>query len=321
MHELEDLPILAELGDQLKAGFRRREARRLPAGRLLAALTAAAAITLVVVLALGVGGSGFGSAEASAAQALRAAADAAARQPDSFPRPEQFFYIRWLTSGLEPVRTHADEPMPRADESLPKARVKIETWEWWSKRRVGEIRSQVLSVTFPTAVARSLWEKLGRPALGGVLPAAGIAPGPIEIPLDPHVLSLSQVLALPTSPPALYRRLFASGTAYNAVEDVRQLDLYPIGPSLRSALYRALALVPGVHLVGEVRTLTGRPGEAIGAGGEELIIDRRTGMMLGWQAVITDSGAANLPAGTVAYQLAITARAITDNLDPPRAHR
>ena len=59
----------------------------------------------------------------------------------------------------------------------------------------------------------------------------------------------------------------------------------------------------------------------IGAGGEELIIDRRTGMMLGWQAVITDSGAANLPAGTVAYQLAITARAITDNLDPPRAHR
>jgi hypothetical protein len=194
MHELEDLPILAELGDQLMAGFRRREARRLPAGRLLAAVTAAAAITLVVVLAWGVGGSGFGSAEASAAQALRAAADAAARQPDSFPRPDQFFYIRWLTSGLEPVRTHADEPMPRADESLPKARVKIETWEWWSKRRVGEIRSQVLSVTFPTAAARSLWEKLGRPALGGVLPAAGIAPGPIEIPLDPHVLSLSQVL-------------------------------------------------------------------------------------------------------------------------------
>jgi DNA-binding CsgD family transcriptional regulator len=143
MHELEDLPMLAELGDQLKAGFRRREARRLPAGRLLAAVTAAAAITLVV--------------------------------PD------------WAESA--------------------------------------------------------------------------------------------------------------------------------------SALYRALALVPGVHLVGEVRTLTGRPGEAIGAGGEELIIDRRTGMMLGWQDVITDSGAANLPARTVAYQLAITARAIPDNLAPPRAPR
>jgi hypothetical protein len=320
MAELKDIPILAELGDQLKAGFRRREVRRLPAGRLVAAATAGAAI--VIGIAWGIGG-GLRSTQASAAQALRAVADAAQRQPDSFPKPNQFFYIRWLQAGLVPVRVHADELMPRIDQSLPKALVRIETWEWWSTTRTGEIRSRVLSVTFPTAAARALWQKLGRPPLGGIAPPTGIAAEPIVVPLDPHTLTLDQVLALPTIPRALYGRLFAGGTAHNAVEDVRQLDVYPIGPRLRAALYRALALVPGIRDAGRVRTLTGQVGEAIGAGGEELIIDPRTGTMLGSRSVVTesDSRAVNLPAGTISGQVAIVQRAITNSLAAPRTQR
>jgi RNA polymerase sigma-70 factor (ECF subfamily) len=315
---LDDLPILGELDEQLQAGFRRNETRRRPLSRRFAAVAAGTALAVIVVLAWGIGG-GFVSSEASAAQALRAAADAASRQPDSFPKPNQFFYIRWLSRDLVPIRRHADEPLLRADESLPKAVVTTETREWWSTTRLGRIESRVLSVTFPTAAGRALWVALGRPRLGDVPPPTGIAPGPIEIPLDPHVLSLSQVLALPTDPRELYRRLFASGTALTAIEDVRQLDLNPIGSSLRAALYRVLAMVPGVQLVGEVPTLTGRVGEAIGADGEELIIDPRTGTMLGVRNVVTklDAGLANLPVGTVVGQLAIIQRAITDKLAPP----
>ncbi len=319
MHELEEIPILGELGDQLMAGFRRQEVRRRPSAGRLTAGAVATTMAVVAVLAWGIGAGGFGSTQASAAQALRAAAAAAQSQPDTFPKPDQYFYIRWLTSALEPIRRHADELLRRADESLPRARVTTETWEWWSTGRVGEIRSRVLSVTFPTPAARALWEKLGRPPLGNVMPPTGIAAEPIEIPIGHRGLSLSQVRALPTDPRALYRRLFGSGTAYNAVDDVRQLDSNPLGPSLRSALYRALAMVPGVRLVGEVRTLTGRLGEAIGADGEQLIIDPRTGLMLGWREILTESGVANLPVGTILYQLAITARAITySRTVPPR---
>jgi len=319
MHELDDVPILAELGDQLGAGFRRREARRRPTPVRLGVLAAATTLAVVAVLAWSVGGGGFVSSEASASQALRAAADAAARQPAIF-RPNAFFFISWRSTSLVQVRTHSDEPLTRAELSLPKALVSTETSVRWSPTRVGEISTRLLRVSFPTAAARILWDRLGRPPLGGILGTTGITPV-TSVALSPQALTLAQIGALPTNPSRLYRRLFADSSAQDAVQDVEALDTTPIAPRLIAALYRALALVPGVSDDGDARTLTGGVGEAIGAAGDQLIIDRRTGKLLGYRYVVeaSDSAAENLAIGTVFGQTAIVARVVSMNVSAPRA--
>jgi hypothetical protein len=321
MPELDDVPILAELGEQLKAGFQRREARRRPARTRLAAVAAGTALAVLALLAWGIGGGGFDSSEASAAAVLRAAADAAARQPD-LSRPNEFFSIRWRTLSLVQVRAHADEPLSGGELSLPRALVITETSERWSPTRVGEIRTHLVRISFPTAAAHTLWDRLGRPSLGGILGSTGIAPV-TSIALSHRVLALTQIVALPTDPARLYRRLFADSSAQGAVQDVEALDTTPIAPRLFAALYRALALVPGVSDDGGARTLTGRVGEAIGVGGDQLIIERRTGKLLGYRDVVdaSDAAAQNLPVGTVFEQTAIIARLVTVTVSAPRTGR
>jgi hypothetical protein len=321
MPELQDVPILAELGEQLKAGFQRREARRRPLGGRLTAVAAGASLAVIAVLAWGIGGGGFDSSEASAAAVLRAAADAAARQPD-LSRPNEFFFIRWRSMSLVQVRAHADEPLSAGELSLPKALVITETSERWSPTRVGEISTHLVRISFPTAAAHTLWDRLGRPSLGGILGSTGIAPV-TSIALSHRVLALTQIVALPTDPSRLYRRLFADSSAQGAVQDVEALDTTPIAPRLFAALYRALALVPGVSDDGHARTLTGRVGEAIGVGGDQLIIERRTGKLLGYRDVVdaSDTAAQNLPVGTVFEQTAIIARIVTVTVSAPHTGR
>jgi hypothetical protein len=321
MPELQDVPILAELGEQLKAGFQRREARRRPLGGRLTAVAAGASLAVIAVLAWGIGGGGFDSSEASAAAVLRAAADAAARQPD-LSRPNEFFSIRWRSMSLVQVRAHADEPLSAGELSLPKALVITETSERWSPTRVGEISTHLVRISFPTAAAHTLWDRLGRPSLGGILGSTGIAPV-TSIALSHRVLALTQIVALPTDPSRLYRRLFADSSAQGAVQDVEALDTTPIAPRLFAALYRALALVPGVSDDGHARTLTGRVGEAIGVGGDQLIIERRTGKLLGYRDVVdaSDTAAQNLPVGTVFEQTAIIARIVTVTVSAPHTGR
>ncbi|MGD0387098.1 MAG: hypothetical protein ABSB73_13315 [Solirubrobacteraceae bacterium] len=320
MHELEDVPILAELGDQLKAGFRRQGARRRPSAGRLAVVAAGGTLAVIAVLAWGLGGGGFVASEASAAQELRAAADAAARQPEAFPGPRQFFYVRWLEAALVPLAQPGELGTISLQQS---ARLTIEGSQWWSTTRAGRLRFRVLGVTFRTPAARSLWLKLGRPSLRGSAAIAAVLSEPAgPKALGPHeALTLRRILALPTDPGTLYRRLFAGGDAVDALFVVRQLDVYPLGPHLRAALYRALALVRGVEVAGTVRTLAGSAGEAIGADGVQLIIDPRSGTLLGLRDVVTAAEAPvlKLPVGTVTSEQAIVARAITDSLTaPPR---
>ena len=252
---------------------------------------------------------------------LRAAADAAARQPD-LSRPNEFFFIRWRSMSLVQVRAHADEPLSAGELSLPKALVITETSERWSPTRVGEISTHLVRISFPTAAAHTLWDRLGRPSLGGILGSTGIAPV-TSIALSHRVLALTQIVALPTDPSRLYRRLFADSSAQGAVQDVEALDTTPIAPRLFAALYRALALVPGVSDDGHARTLTGRVGEAIGVGGDQLIIERRTGKLLGYRDVVdaSDTAAQNLPVGTVFEQTAIIARIVTVTVSAPHTGR
>ena len=65
-------------------------------------------------------------------------------------------------------------------------------------------------------------------------------------------------------------------------------------PAVRASLYRVLAEIPGIQLLGTVRDQQGRPGTgvAITADGErhELILDPNTSLLLGEQSVDTATG-------------------------------
>jgi len=321
--ELAELPIVTELGEALLAGFARAEVRR-PRGRLAAlALAAALAVTLAIVSTLG--GAALRPAQASAATVLRSAADAAAAQPDRFPKAGQFYFVSSQARYLAPIRRDAVTPLPVRASVAPVAIVTLATWVAWSPSRSGRIRSVVRSITFPSAAARARWVSLGRPALAPSDARERIAPtgGVIEIGGTHGALTVPAMLALPTRPTALYRALLAGQTAPQAVNIVLTMGIYPLPPRLRAGLYRALAMVRGLALRGRVRMLTGAVGVALGARDpdglveDEVVLDPHTGTLLGERSVAI-APAQGLAAGTVRYESVIVARAITNRPAPPR---
>ena len=285
------------------------------------------AVVLAVMLVGGTGGGGLVSAQASAAQVLRSAAIAIAATPVRLPGPRQFFFVEWRSTFLEPIRANVKVPLTPAESLAPKARVTVETWDAWSATRVGETETRVLNVTFPTRAARKRWEVLGRPNLQPVIGGeVKIAPQ-AQINLYGNAsLTFGQLVELPTNPHALYERLFAHSNAAQALDEVdHSLDLYPVSSTLRAAIYRALALVPGIHHGGRTRTLTGKIGDALwaptgpppAANRTEVIIDPRTGAILGSQIVITDPRSEDLPVGTIYAQTAVVETAVTNTPQPP----
>jgi hypothetical protein len=297
---------------------------------LVLATGPALVVVALLLLVLFVGGTGSGGlvpSEAAAAQVLRAAATASDATASRLPAARQFFFVEWRSTFFEPIRTNVNVPMTRAEFLAPKALVTVEMWEAWSATRVGETDSRVISITFPTAAARRRWEALGRPDLRPGIPGeVKIAPF-AGVPLGRNrTLTLRQLVRLPQNPRALYKQLFAGSTAAEALDQVSSsLDLYPMPSRLRAAIYRALALVPGIHYSGRVRTLTGRAGEALwaptgpppAANRSEVIIDPHTGTLLGTRTVITDPRSEGLPVGTIYSQTAVVQSTVTNTPRPP----
>jgi hypothetical protein len=89
---------------------------------------------------------------------------------------------------------------------------------------------------------------------------------------------------------------------------------------LRAALYQATRKIPGIQLLGDVTTLDGRPGRAIGYTGvgqrQDLIISPTTGESIGSRLVTNEEGAAlakanqtgNNQPGDIENETAVTAR-------------
>ncbi|WP_328325898.1 CU044_5270 family protein [Kribbella sp. NBC_00382] len=90
--------------------------------------------------------------------------------------------------------------------------------------------------------------------------------------------------------------------------------------NLRAALYQAARKIPGIQLLGDVTTLDGRPGRAIGYTGvgqrQDLIISPTTGESIGSRLVTNKEGAAlakanqtgNEQPGDIEHETAVTAR-------------
>jgi hypothetical protein len=320
----DELPILRELEADLRAAFRAADSRRAPHRRLptrrrrwsLAAATAAlAAIAAASVFAL----EGGGVTPTIAAAVLRRAADVAQRQPAPFPRDDQFYYLRSLSSYRRPVSAKWSSG---GSTTAPEVRLRVEQQLWFSAGRTGLTRSRVLSLRFATSAARRAWERAGRPSYS-TSPQRIATLGANRYLLGDLELSRRQVLTFTTDPPKLYQRLYAAGgSAYEVfVEIGDQLRNRPTPAPLRAALYRALALVPGIRLVGAITDSIGRHGQAAAFTDhgveDELIFDPKTATMLEERTIAAARNPLQLAGGTTISSTTYIQRAITDKITAP----
>jgi hypothetical protein len=105
------------------------------------------------------------------------------------------------------------------------------------------------------------------------------------MPRDPHELLTSAYLG--TGPETVLQR---SGLVLGS-------GLVPA--DLRAAIYRAIALLPGIQITDDFANLDGRKGIALGMNDENIIIDPDTGQFIGYRTL--DNGKQGMPKGTVVY--------------------
>jgi hypothetical protein len=289
------------------------------------ALAAAAATALILTLGSGVE-NGSVAPRSAAAQALDRAADAAERAPAvaPFPTAQQFLYIKSQATYMDISVLGHGRTIPSLDTST------TETWQ--SAAHPGQQRSFAKTTRWPSAAARRAWIAAGRPALTG---AAGL---PDALPratfyLGNEQLTYAQVRGFDQPAAAVYRRLrdhYVEGQGGNIdnelftqVGDALRQRAAP--PKLRAALYRTLALIPGVQYLGHVRDRLGRPAvgvartdDATGAKTRhELLFDPRTSELLAEQEVMLGipSGLRGLVRpGTVTGDAVYLRRAVVDRL-------
>jgi hypothetical protein len=340
---LDDLPILRELGDGLKAAFHganadvvARRRNPVPASRRRAPMTRARSwlgagvlaaavviVALIVSVDLGIDGAQLWPGSAQAAQVLRQAAVAAETQPVAFPRDNQFYYLRSVTTSIQAVRSNPFTPLRSSGSStLPKAVVTLGQQLWFSADRTGLTRFRLISIRFPNAADRRAWERLGRPSFAppqssgeriGTLSGGGYLLGNIK-------LTRRELLAAPTDPRTLYARLYAAGGSpaevFTEIGDT--LRSRPAPAALRAALYRTLALVPGIRLVGPVTDISGRHGIAVGFVQDgienELIFDPASATMLAERTIVAGRSASGvgLARGTIISSTTYLQRAVTN---------
>lgn len=328
----DELPILRELGDDLNASFRAREATarlgpdqpRMLSRWILGAGGLAAAVA-VVAIALILGVQGGSPTPPSATAALVQAAAVAEHRPVPFPGNNQFYYVRSLTTQLQLIRAHSTTPLALSGRPVPTAVETLGTQLWISANRTGVTKGRVISVKFPTAAARRLWKRLGRPPFAPP-PGGAISPlGGGRYLLGNIKLTRQQLLATSTDPHVLYAKLYAAGGSPAEVfaEIGDALRDRPAPARLRAALYRTLALVPGVRLVGSVTDSIGRRGTAVGfihdGTEDELIFDPASSDMLAERTILVDGFAKRLGlrAGTVTSSTTYLQRAVSNNLTTP----
>jgi hypothetical protein len=307
MHD--DLPILDELGADLRRAFRtreRRRRRRLPA----AALAAAAAATFALVTGLDTG-----HVAPTAAEALRRAARAALDAPAPFPRADQYFYVHSSRIDLT-----TPEP-PRPGEA---GLVTTERRFWISLERPGHLEQRFVAARFPGATEAQ--RRAGEEQVRGLSKTYPLGRAH-RFHLGDFKLTREQLLAFPTDPRTVYDRLRANvggrghspdGEVFTEIGDA--LREQPAPAALRAGLYGALALIPGIELVGDVTDRVGRRGVAVAfteiGVRNELIFDPDTSELLAERSVLLDPKAAEipLPAGTVIGDSVYLERAVADEL-------
>jgi hypothetical protein len=299
--------------------------------RLVAAL-AAVAVLLVALPALILGGGG--EVQPGAGQVLRAAAAVAATQPvEPPPGPGQYFYTRSREAHLSSVgfnprcathpcdREHPWEATREWSVLVPRIRQ-----AWIAANGAGRARVVSAKPEFLTPWQRREWKAAGSPHLSsGWVEDFALSGQPF---LDTS--------GLPTRPKALRRLIEArkvplvdgppgEAETFTLIGDMLRNTYLP--PGFRAGLYRVVAELPEVKLLGEVQDPVGRTGIGVaftkGSVTHELIFDPATSALLGEREVAARRIAdLQVPAGTETGSATYLESKVVDSLGrgaPPGA--
>jgi hypothetical protein len=324
--------LVARIGESQRLPVRAAvPARRRSRVRLAVALAAVAAL-LVALPTLIIGGGG--EVQPALGQVLREAAATAATQPaEPRPGPGQYFYTRsreaYLTSvGFNPRcathpcdREHPWEATREWSALVPRIRQ-----TWIAADGAGRARVVSAKPEFLTAGQRKAWKAAGLPHLGS---------GEVE----DFALSGQPFLDtsnLPTQPKALRRLIEAhkiplvdgppgEAETFTLIGDMLRNTYLP--SAFRAALYRVVAELPKVELLGEVKDPIGRKGIGVaytkGSVTHELIFDPATSALLGEREVAAHRiPELQVPAGTETGSVTYLESKVVDSLGrgaPPGA--
>jgi hypothetical protein len=261
--------------------------------RLVAALAAIAAL-LIALPALILGGGG--KVQPAVGQALRTAAAVAATQPAEPPLgPGQYFYTRsreaYLTSvGFNPrCATHpCDREHPWEETREWSVLVPRIRQTWIAANGAGRARVVSVRPEFLTPGQRKAWMAAGSPPLssGGAEDFALSGQPYLDtagLPTQPKALrSLIEARKIPLvdGPPG-------EAETFTLIGDMLRNTYLP--PAFRAALYRVVAELPEVELLGEVEDPVGRTGIGVaytkGSVTHELIFDPTTSALFGEREV------------------------------------
>jgi hypothetical protein len=298
----------------------------------LVAVPVALAVLLVALSTLIPGGDG--KVQPAVGQVLRAAAATAATQPvEPPPGPGQYFYTRsreaYLTSvGFNPRcgthlcdREHPWQATREWNVLMPRVRQ-----TWIAANGAGRARVVSAKPEFLTTGQRRAWMAADSPHLG----SGGV---------EDFALSGQPFLdtsGLPTQPKALRRLIEArkiplvegppgEAETFTLIGDMLRRTYLP--PAFRAALYRVVAELPEVDLLGEVEDPIGRKGIGVaftkGSVRHELIFDPATSALLGEREVaVRRIPDLQVPAGTETGSVTYLESKVVDSLGsgaPPGA--
>lgn len=280
---------------------RRRSARHVGRFGVIAGLAAASAA--VVALLPGSTGnevSHLGPATASAQSLLEHAARAISRQPWRPLRPGQYLYFRDIGSS-----TGHNGPAPSRPSFIQ------DTWIGANgfARLVQTGPSTVIAggdILIFHATPQQLKAEHQQPRHGAHLRILAY-PQKYTVPQ----LDYQQVIHLPTDPSRLERYIeqHATGGGPRFSDILSYADNLltgmPLPPKLSAAMYRVIARLPGMRLIGPTHDPLGRPGVAIGLffknqpGRIELIFNPATGVLLGHRSISLSQKREGAEPGTV----------------------
>lgn len=276
----------------------RRTGRRIGFTALSVVGVTAALVITSVIAPIGAGG----GATAEAAEFLASAAAATIETSDPVVEPGQ--YLRIATNATYMASTgeagYNESWLAPSTGVLYIPADRSEEWVW-------ERHPVRPTVFFGDTRERALLhyqQTLGDPDLDAVLRAKGGA----FYDSPPRDYGMDEMPRDPSSLRDHFYDHFVGGSA-SIDEDVwvRMTDLLRTGEvpaDLRAALYKAIALIPGVQLIDDHAALDGRTGVALGrveptrGTRPEIIIDPRTGLLIG-ERTVTLIQRGEIPPGTV----------------------
>ena len=283
---------------------------RKPSRRTILVLTSVAAAVAIVAGTIAFGVGPTGGASAQAAVVLNTAAKATEILPDPVLRAGQYLAIATveesLTYGSAPADQDPNGPNRSPGFIFP-SRITLyapaNRNDQWA-----EVRTYARpTILFGDEATRAAGLKA---AQQWASKSEGIRHGSADSFAEGSPVD-SMVLGLPLDPAALVKYLYATrqGGSASADEDamVRIIDILRTGlapADKRAALFRALALIPGVEVTKQQATLNGQVGVALGRQDPsrdyraEIIVDPKTGNMIGEREVLTQPRG-DVPSGTV----------------------